>query len=475
MSAARQLPPLQQLLERRPVRALGNRLRREILLALAREAIEQERVFLLRGRQLKERYGSDEPDRASLLLRLERSVVEAALALLTPRQRTVINATGVVLHTNLGRALLSEAAIAELARVARNPVALEIDLASGERDSRHRRVERWLQLLTGAEAALAVNNGAAALWLAVQALGARRRVLISRGEQVAIGGSFRMPELLASTRGKLIEIGTTNKTKLEDYRRWLRPGDLALKVHPSNYRVEGYVDSVELEQLAALCERVGARLIFDAGSGSLYNFAQFGLKGEQTVQASLRSGAHLVTFSGDKLLGGPQAGLAVGRADLIAKMAGHPMQRALRCDKLVLAALEATLAAHGAADGRPDLPLLDCLGTPLARLRSRARAIAEGLAVALPTGWSCSVRRSEAAIGGGSFAGEGVPSVALVLNAPSDRAARSLHERLRHGVPAVLARLSSGALQIDFRTIRESELPQLKDRLHESCAAGGEP
>ncbi|HEX9641202.1 MAG TPA: L-seryl-tRNA(Sec) selenium transferase, partial [Candidatus Krumholzibacteria bacterium] len=333
---ARILPPLNELLDRRKLRGLTKRLRRDIVVTLCRELLQEERDALA-ARSARARSGAAET-RPALYQRLEAEVLARAEALLRPRLRSVLNASGVLLHTNLGRARLCDAAALELARVARETVALEIDLESGQRHKRHARIERWLQLLTGAEAGLVVNNGAAALWLCVEALARRRRAIISRGELVAIGGSFRMPELLRSTGAKIVEVGTTNRTNLKDYARELREGDLILKVHPSNYRVEGFTEAADLPELAQLCAARRASLIFDAGSGSLYNFGKFKLSGEAPVRESLRQGAHLVSFSGDKLLGGPQAGLIVGRTALVDKLARHPLQRALRCDKLNLAA-----------------------------------------------------------------------------------------------------------------------------------------
>jgi L-seryl-tRNA(Ser) seleniumtransferase len=453
---ARILPPLNELLDRRKLRRLAKELRREIVVALCRELLHEEREKL---RQKKASAPGTKASRTEVLKRLEAAVLERAARLIQPRLRSVLNASGVLLHTNLGRARLSEAAARELLRVAREPVALEIDLHSGKRDKRHARIARWLSLLTGAESALVVNNGAAAVWLAVQALASRRRAIISRGELVAIGGSFRMPELLKSTSAKIVEVGTTNRTSLKDYAKELREGDVILKVHPSNYRVEGFTETVDLPDLAQLCASRKASLIFDAGSGSLYNFRKFKLAGEEPVQESLRHGVDLVSFSGDKLLGGPQAGLIVGRRALIDKLARHPLQRALRCDKLSLAALEATLLAYATADGRPDLPLMNSLATTVAQLRRRATQLKDQLQPALPDGWGVEIRRSSAAIGGGSFAGESVPSVSIVICGREARDAEWLARALRRGEPAVLARVADEAVHLDLRALLESELP----------------
>jgi L-seryl-tRNA(Ser) seleniumtransferase len=463
----RNLPPLNEVLARQAVRGLCRRLRREIVVALAREALAQERELLAHGKGLRQRYGQDPPARAALLRAVELRVREAAEQLRTPKLVNTINATGVVLHTNLGRACLSPMAVDELVRVARAPVALEIDLQHGERGRRHDRVERWLCLLTGAQAGLVVNNNAAALWLAVQGLASGRRAVISRGELVAIGGSFRMPDLLRATRANVVEVGTTNRTRLSDYAAALRDGDVAVKVHPSNYRIEGYVEEVELAGLARLCRERGARLIFDAGSGSLYNFAEFGLTGEAPLASALAAGAHLVTFSGDKLLGGPQAGLLIGEATLVARLAQHPMMRALRVDKLTLAALEATLVAYAAPDRRPDLPLFDALALTATVLRRRARRLAAALAPALPAGWSVAVERSVGAVGGGSFAEQPLPGIEVAVAGPVAQDAERLHHALRRDPPHVLTRIGGGAVRVDVRTPSEEELVQIGTRIHE--------
>jgi L-seryl-tRNA(Ser) seleniumtransferase len=464
----RRLPPLNALLDRRSVRSAARGLQRKVLVALAREVLEEERAFLRAGRALTARYGSSTPDRRILLDHCERALLGQLETLLRPQLRRVINATGVLLHTNLGRARLSQRATAEVARVASQPVALEVDLESGRRGSRNARIDRWLRLLTGAGAGLAVNNGAAALWLCVHGLARHRgRVLISRGEQVAIGGSFRMPELMRTTRARLVEVGTTNRTSADDYARELGEGDLVVKVHPSNYRIEGFHEEAPLEELAALCREHGASLIFDAGSGSLYNFRKFGLEGEMPVEEALEAGADLITFSGDKLLGGPQAGLIVGREELVRRLARHPLQRALRCDKMVLAALETTLATYAETPGRtrPDLPLFDALGISVAELGRRARALAERLAPRLPAGWSVKVVRSTAAVGGGSFAEHAVSSVAVELVGPDGAQAEGLHRALRRGEPAVLTRVSTGRVAMDLRSLSEDEIDVVVERV----------
>lgn len=393
-----------------------------------------------------------------------------------PQLRRVINATGVLLHTNLGRARLSRSAADAVSRAATEAVALEMDLVTGKRSSRNDRVRAWLRLLTGAGDGLVVNNGAAALWLAVRVLARRgRSVLVSRGEQVAIGGSFRMPELLRTTGARMVDVGTTNRTSIRDYAAELGEGDLVLKVHPSNYRIEGYHEEVSLEELAELCRERDALLVYDAGSGSLLDYRRFGLEGEEPVSHSLSAGADVVTFSGDKLLGGPQAGLAVGREDAILAMARHPIMRALRCDKMVLAAMEETLCtyARAAGDRAPDLPLFHQLSTSRSKLRRRAREMAAELEPRCPRGWSVRAVRSEGAVGGGSFAEHPLPGWEVRLQASSDEEAEALHRELRRGEPAVLARVRGPAIGLDMRTVFEEDGPELCRRVGEAWGVMG--
>jgi L-seryl-tRNA(Ser) seleniumtransferase len=429
--------------------------------------IETERALLRRGRGFGVRYGSAAPDRARLLRHCERRLLEELDSLRRPKLHSVINATGVLLHTNLGRAKLSARARAELQRVSSQAVALEIDLQSGRRGRRGDRVATLLRWLTGAEHALVVNNGAAALWLCVHALARRRRALISRGEQVAIGGSFRMPDLTRTTGARIIEVGTTNRTTLSDYADGLREGDLVLKVHPSNYRIEGFHEEVGLPELAGLCREKGAVLVFDAGSGSLYNFGQLRLEGELPVSDAIAAGADLVTFSGDKLLGGPQAGLVIGRKHLVDRLARQPMMRALRCDKLVLASLEATLLAYAETPsrGRPDLPLFDALGLSTRELRERGAQLLRRIQPHLPPGWTAQTGRSEGAVGGGSFSERSVPSQALILRGPAAEDAERLHASLRRGDPAILSRVGSGTVMLDLRSIDAGDVEPIAERL----------
>ena len=367
---------------------------------------------------------------------------------------SVINATGVVLHTNLGRAPLPEAAARAAARAARTYSDLEVDRETGKRGKRSTRAEALLIALTGAEDALVVNNCAAALLLSLAALARRKEVLVSRGELIEIGGEFRIPDIMAASGAKLVEVGTTNRTRTTDYRGAItdRTGAI-LKVHPSNYRVVGFTASPPAKDLAVLAAKRGIPFLFDVGSGLLHH-EQSMPPDEPSVADALAEGADLVTCSADKLLGGPQAGIVVGRADLVAKMRAHPIARAVRVDKMQIAALEAVLAMH--ASGRADaLPVRRMLLVSLDDLSKRAHQLAESLDGDLE---GAHVRKTQSVVGGGSMPGTSMPSwgVAVKTADPAAFAAR-----LRAGSPSVFCRVEPDAALFDVRTVFTDQLPDL--------------
>ena len=357
------------------------------------------------------------------------------------RTRAVVNATGVVLHTNLGRAPLSEAARAAVAEAA-GYATVEYDLAAGTRGRRGAAAEARLREATGAEAALAVNNAAGALLLALGALARGREVLVSRGELIEIGGEFRLPQIMEAAGVVLREVGTTNRTHLRDYAAGVGPDSaLVLAVHPSNYRVEGFTARPALAELAALAHEHGLPLLHDVGSGLLAG--ELGV--EPSVPGSLLAGADLVLCSGDKLVGGPQAGLVVGRADLVGRLARHPLARAVRADKLTLAALEATLAAH-LAGRRQELPVWRALLLTPAELEPRAAALAAAV------GPAAALRAGTSVAGGGSLPGEGLESVLVEVD-PAPAGEATVLARLRAGDPPVVARAERGRVVVDLRTV----------------------
>lgn len=361
--------------------------------------------------------------------------------------RAVINATGVLLHTNLGRAPLPDVAWEAMAQ-ARRSCDLELDLDTGQRASRLRHVATPLCALTGAEAGFAVNNNAAAVLLAVAALAGQRPTAVSRGHLLEIGGGFRLPDILTATGSPLLEIGTTNRTHLADYARAIEQGaGLILLVHRANFVMRGYVKDAELAEVAALGRAHNIPVVLDLGSGALYDTTAFGLPPELTVQAALATGLDAVCFSGDKLLGGPQAGLVVGRQAILAAMQVHPLARAVRCDKLQLAALVATLALYSRAEAARRVPLLQLLGAPASVLASRANAWREALGQG-------AVIDAAGAIGGGALPEATLPGHALALQVADPPA---LLARLRRGPTSVMAHIAHDRVLLHPRTVFPEE------------------
>ncbi|HZR93295.1 MAG TPA: L-seryl-tRNA(Sec) selenium transferase [Gaiellaceae bacterium] len=395
-------------------------------------AVDAARAVIGRARE-EIRAGADPGD---LVARLQ----EELRTLRQPRLRRVLNATGVVVHTNLGRAPLAPEAIAQIVDVARGYSNLELDLRDGVRGSRQDHVAPLLRRLTGAEAAIVVNNNAAAMLLALAALAEGRDVIVSRGELIEIGDGFRIPDVLARSGARLVEVGTTNRTRAKDYERALRDETaLLLRVHQSNFRVVGFTELPQLEELAAVARRAGVPLLDDLGSGVLAELA-----GEPSARASLAAGADLVCFSGDKLLGGPQAGIVVGCADLVERLRAHPLHRAVRADKLTLAALEATLRLYLDAPSR--IPVLRMLAEDAGAVRERASRLA-----ALVGG---EVEETVARVGGGALPLAELQSWACALD-------ESLAAPLRLGDPAVVGIVRDGRLLLDCRTLADAELDEV--------------
>jgi L-seryl-tRNA(Ser) seleniumtransferase len=371
--------------------------------------------------------------------------------------RRVINATGIVLHTNLGRAPLAPEASRAVAEAARTYTNIELDLATGERGSRYAAVEGVLRELTRAETAVVVNNNAAAVLLALSALAAGGEVVVSRSELVEIGGSFRIPDIIAQSGARLVEVGTTNKTRVADYERAIGPATRALlKVHQSNYRIVGFTASVAVGELAPLARKHALPVLEDLGSGTLVDLRAFGLAAEPTVRDAIASGADLVTFSGDKLLGGPQAGVIVGRRDLIARIERHPLLRAVRVDKLTMAALDATLRLYLDPERLAErLPVLRMLAEPVASVVRRAQALLAQLDEI--AGLDCRIEDTEAFAGGGSLPEHRIASAAVALR-PAGTSAGQVAARLRAQRPAVVGRIAQDRLLLDLRTVAEDEV-----------------
>jgi L-seryl-tRNA(Ser) seleniumtransferase len=382
-----------------------------------------------------------------------------------PSLRPVLNATGVVLHTNLGRAPLARGAVAAMAEVGGGYSNLEFDLDTGARGSRSDHCRASLRAVTGAEDGLAVNNAAGALLLALGALAAGREVLISRGELIEIGGSFRIPDILEQSGARLREVGTTNRTHLDDYRSALGPGvAVVLTVHRSNFEQRGFVATPEQAELAVLAHEAGLPYLVDVGSGLVVDLAPWGLRGEPRVQEALAAGADLVLFSGDKLLGGPQAGCLAGRREVVARCRRHPIARAVRADKMTLAGLEATFSLYrDPTEAAREIPVLRMLTLDAAELARRA----ERLAAACPPAVGASLQPGESAVGGGSFPGALLPTTLVSLDAGS-LGADGLALRLRVGEPSVIARVSGGKVLLDPRTLPEESFPAVAAALVEA-------
>jgi L-seryl-tRNA(Ser) seleniumtransferase len=417
----RDLPSVDRLLAEEPLASAP----RALATAAARAALEHARTAIRAGAE-----PGDVGDSARAELERLRS----------PSLKRVLNATGVIVHTNLGRAPLAASALAHVVDVASGYSNLELDLTAGTRGSRQDHVADALRRLTGAEAALVVNNNAAAVLLALAALAEGREVIVSRGELVEIGDGFRIPDVLARSGARMVEVGTTNRTRAADYERAIGPETAALlRVHQSNYRIVGFTAAVPTRDLAQIAQRAALPLVDDLGSGALHELGD-----EPTAAASLAAGADLVCFSGDKLLGGPQAGIIVGRAELVERLRRHPLQRALRADKLTLAALEGTLALLADPDrARGEIPVLRMLDEPLQEVRARASRLA-----ALVDG---EVEETVARVGGGALPLAELPSVACAVE-------EELATPLRLGDPPVVGILRDGRLLLDARTLRTVEI-----------------
>ena len=456
------LPAVAALLASDEARALLTTRTPSAVTALAREILAGLRAELLRGDLAADR---------DALLREARARLTRLTARPPQALARVINATGVVLHTNLGRAPLGPEVLDDVREASLGYAALEYDLAQGRRGHRDVTVRAALRTLTGAEDALVVNNCAAAVLLACTALAAGREVVVSRGELVEIGGGFRIPEVIAACGATLVEVGATNRTYARDFERALGPRTAALlRVHTSNFSVRGFTASPDNTALSALAARHGVPLLVDLGSGALLDTRTLGLPGEPTARDALREGAAAVMFSGDKLLGGPQAGIVVGRAETLGRMREHPLMRALRPGRLVLSALGAVLQRY--IDGRAarELPALRALGEPEAAVRARA----EGLRDALEGmgGFSLAVVATVARVGGGTLPDAEIPSWALRVSGP---APQRLDAALRAGRPAVVARAAEDALWLDLRTVGVHEADALATALRDALASVASP
>jgi L-seryl-tRNA(Ser) seleniumtransferase len=458
----RTLPKVDALLEREDLTALAALQPRAVVVAAVREAVEAARARVLAG--------ADEAISAAYIAAHVAALVEARMR---PSLRRVVNATGIIVHTNLGRSVLSDAALRAALDIGGNYSTLEYDPATGERGSRHVHVERLICDVTDAEAAMVVNNNAAAVLLAIAGLAGRKEAIVSRGQLVEIGGSFRIPDVMRQSGAKMVEVGATNKTHLRDYENAITAKTgLLLKVHSSNFRVVGFTEEVQLADLVALGHKHGVPVYEDQGSGVLVDLRPFGLGDEPTVRSSIEAGADLVSVSGDKLLGGPQAGILAGRAAVIERLKKHPLARALRVDKLTLAALEATLRLYLDPERAVrEVPTLRMLTTDNDAVRLRARALVDRIIERCSDAYLAFSFPDVSRAGGGALPMTDVPTHVVAVESRS-MSANEIEERLRLGEPCIVTRIKDGRVVIDPRTLTEAEEGEVVEALARAAGAG---
>ena len=458
LSALRELPSVDQLLKTEVAGRLREISGRERLTTIAREVTEELRSEMLANPTPSAAQSSRDALLKQAIQRMESAMISEENAGL----RHLINATGVILHTNLGRAPLSPEARTAIAQEASGYCTLEYDAATGTRGRRGARVEQLLVELTGAEAALVVNNCAAAALLILSVLARDGETVVSRGELVEIGGDFRVPDVMANSGTHMVDIGTTNRTHLADYRGAINERTrLLMRVHPSNYRVVGFTTAPTLAELATLAHEKGLLLYEDAGSGVLQDLSEFGLKGEPIIRESIAAGADVISFSGDKLLGGPQAGLIVGSLEIIERLRKHPLYRALRVDKLILAAMQATLNAHRRGTLFNEVPTLQMLVLRKSDVAQRAESLVTNLGHnQAHSELSISLIDGESAVGGGSGPNTNPPTVLIALQ-HARYSPDEIERRLRCFQPPVIARVAEAKVLLDLRTVAPSEEPEL--------------
>jgi L-seryl-tRNA(Ser) seleniumtransferase len=459
------IPPITELLKRPEVAAWLKAHPASLVTDCLRGAAAQ-----VRKRVLEDAAGQCGPEQVAsgaVLARAEELLREAT----TPHLRGATNATGIILNTGLGRAVFPASVVDSIEGEMKGYSTLAVDRRSGERIERDELVEYVLTELTGAEAATVVNNNAAATMLVLAALAAHKEVIVSRGQLIEIGGSFRLPEVMAQSQARLVEVGATNRTHRKDYEKAISPDTAAImRVHPSNYRVVGFTSEVALTELAELAHRHGLALIDDLGAGALVGLEQFGLPHELTVRESITAGADVVLFSGDKLIGAGQAGIIVGRKPLIDRLRKHPLMRALRVDKTCLMVLERTL--HLFRDPellRREHPTYRMICTPVELLRRRAQSLADGLAAAVP-GLKTSIDSSVSYLGSGSLPTEALPSIMLSASVPG-LSASELARRLRLDEACIFSRIEDDLVRLDMRTVTDEQVPVILDAFRRVTAA----
>ena len=446
------LPSVDRILQQDRVKDLLDEYPRWLVLRAVQQVIEEERIGIL---------SSDHDTLSEDGLSLEyfsKRVSEIISTLGQLSLRKVINATGVILHTNLGRSLLNLEVLQNLITVASNFSNLEYDLKEGKRGSRYSHVENILCELTGAEAALVVNNNAGAVLLALNSIARGMDVVVSRGQLVEIGGSFRIPDVMRSSGARLVEVGTTNKTHLIDYRRAITNDTaLLLKVHTSNFQIVGFTSEVKLEELVYLGREFSVPVMEDLGSGCMIDLDQYGLTREPTVQEAISKGVDVVTFSGDKLLGGPQAGIILGREEVVGRIKENPLNRALRIDKLTLAALESTLRIYMEGERAVEgIPTLRMLTMPLQEIEKRAKSLYRRLRKDSSGNFHIEIKDDNSKVGGGALPLQDLPTKVISIK-PVHLSVEGLEEGLRNYNPPIIARIDDARLLLDVRTLQEGE------------------
>lgn len=412
------------------------------------------------------------PDRSEVKATVVASLVARVAELRSAGMVRVINGTGVILHTNLGRAVLGPSVCNAAREAMTHYENLEVDLVTGKRGRRGQVLLDLITMATGAESAMVVNNNAAAVYLVVDSFSPPGRVLISRGELVEIGGSFRLPDILQSAGEKMIEVGTTNRTYIDDYAKEAQPGDILMRAHRSNYDIQGFTHDAAIADLVTLARDKKCYVVFDLGSGSFFDFAEVGIEGELQVADVLATGVDCVTMSGDKLLGGMQAGVVVGKRDFIDKLGKNPLRRALRVDKVTIAAMQTLMRTYLFADNpAEDVPVIAQTTESIEHLKGRAEAVRTGISQNIREAYRVEAVDDEAVIGGGSFAGRGVPSIALVFRCENEKDAMGMARRLRtRGIP-VFSRIRGSELRVNMRSVLPDEDEDLTEALN--AEAGG--
>ncbi|HMA79886.1 MAG TPA: L-seryl-tRNA(Sec) selenium transferase [Candidatus Binatia bacterium] len=445
----RELPSIDQLLKHARAEALLVRYHRDYVAGHCRAALDELRAMIRQNRGR----AADLSENA-IFERIEKQILRDS----RPGHVRVVNATGTILHTNLGRALLSQAAVDAMVAVADQPINLEFDLAAGKRGKREETLETLLVNLTGAEAATVVNNNAAAVLLGLNTLAEGKEVIVSRGELIEIGGAFRIPEIMAKSGAILREVGATNRTHPADYENAINEKTaLLLKVHTSNYKVVGFTAEVSLEQLVAIGKKHNLPVMEDLGSGALIDLSRYGLPKEPIVAERIQTGADVVTFSGDKILGGPQAGLIVGKKSLIGRMNKNHLQRALRCGKLTLAALEATLRRYRQSpDIVREIPTLRAFTRPMEEIRALGEALLPRLQAALGDEFKIRLQDSTAQIGSGALPTEELPTAVVSIEHPK-LSANAIAQKFRSATPPVIGRINEDRFLLDLRTIFDAD------------------